>query len=242
VLYLPIWQNNILKFINEDKSMSHFTAEYHNFFTSLEKNNNKEWFDSNRKIYETYVKEPFRYFVEEMIVRIHADNPDVLINASEAIFRINRDIRFSKDKTPYKTHMAAFISPGGRKAKEDPGIYFQLGVNGIRIYSGVHSLTNENLGKIRRTIAENPDQFSSIINDKKFISKFGEILGDKHKRIPPEFKEAVVKQPLLANKDFYVMANLTSRFITDSKLPDILMEYYYIAKPLLVFFTNALKS
>jgi len=137
--------------------------------------------------------------------------------------------------------MSAFISPGGRKAKEDPGIYFQLGVNGIRIYSGVHSLNNENLGKIRRTIAENLDQFSSIINDKGFKSTFGEILGDKHKRIPPEFKEAAEKQPLLANKDFYVMVNLRSSLITDSKLPDILMDYYFAAKPLLVFFTNAIR-
>ena len=135
--------------------MSHFTEEYHKFFTGLANNNNKEWFDKNRKIYDIYVKEPFRYFVEEMIVRVHADNPDVLINASEAIFRINRDIRFSKDKTPYKTHMSAFISPGGKKAKEDPGIYFQLGVNGIRIYSGIHLPDKENLEKMRRAIANN---------------------------------------------------------------------------------------
>ena len=57
--------------------MSHFTEEYHKFFTGLKKNNKKEWFDKNRKVYENHVKEPFRGFVEEMIVRIHADNPDV---------------------------------------------------------------------------------------------------------------------------------------------------------------------
>jgi uncharacterized protein (TIGR02453 family) len=221
--------------------MSHFTEEYHKFFTGLKKNNKKEWFDKNRKIYEGQVKEPFRGFVEEMIVRIYADNPDVLINAPEAIFRINRDIRFSKDKTPYKTHMSAFISPGGKKAKEDPGIYFQLGVDGIRIYSGLHSLDKEKLEKIRWSIAHNLDEFASIINNKNFKSKFDRILGDKHKRIPPEFKEAAEKQPLIANKDFYVMANLDKSYITHSKLPDILMEYYYTVKPLLVFFTVALQ-
>jgi uncharacterized protein (TIGR02453 family) len=220
--------------------MSHFTEEYHKFFTNLAKNNTKEWFDKNRKIYENQVKEPFRGFVEEMIVRIHADNPDVLINTQEAIFRINRDIRFSKDKTPYKTHLSAIISPGGKKAKEDPGFYFQLGADGIRIYGGIHIPDKENLEKIRRVIAANPDKFSTIINNKDFKSKFGEILGDKNKRIPPEFKEAAEKQPLLANKDFYVIANLESHFITDSKLPEILMGYYFVVKPLLVFFTKAL--
>jgi len=222
--------------------MGHFTEEYHKFFTSLAKNNKKEWFDKNRKIYENHVKDPFRGFVEEMIVRIHADNPNVLINTSEAIFRINRDIRFSKDKTPYKTHMSAFISPGGKKAKEDPGIYFQLGVDGIRIYSGIHLPNKDNLEKIRRAIANNPDKFISIISGKKFKSKFGEILGEKHKRIPPEFKEAAAKQPLLANKDFYVMANLDESFIINSKLSELLMEYYFIAKPLLVFFTKSLSN
>ena len=222
--------------------MSHFTEEYHKFFTGLKKNNKKEWFDKNRKVYENHVKEPFRGFVEEMIVRIHADNPDVLINTREAIFRINRDIRFSKDKTPYKTHMSAIISPGGKKAKEDPGIYFQLGVNGIRIYSGIHLPDKENLEKMRRAIANNADEFASIINDKKFKTKFGEILGEKHKRIPPEFKEAAEKQPLLANKNFYVMANLDESFITNSKLSEILMVYYFTVKPLLLFFTKTFNN
>ena len=220
--------------------MGHFTDEYHKFFTDLAKNNNKEWFDTNRQVYENKAKEPFRTFVEEMIVRIHADNPDVLINTPEAIFRINRDIRFSKDKTPYKTHLSAIISPGGKKAKEDPGFYFQLGVDGIRIYSGIHLPDKEKLEQIRRVIAANLAEFSSIINEKKFIAKYSGILGDKHKRIPPEFKEAAEKQPLLANKNFYVMANLDSGFITDPKLPDILMEHYFAVKPLLNFFTNVL--
>lgn len=221
--------------------MGHFTEEYHKFFKGLSKNNTKEWFDKNRKIYDQYVKEPFRGFVEEMIVRIHADNPDVLINASEAMFRINRDIRFSKDKTPYKTHMSAVISPGGRKGKDDPGFYFQIGVDGIRIYSGIHLPEKEKLEKVRRAIANNLDEFAKIIKDKKFLSKFSNVLGDQHKRIPPEFKDAFEKQPLIANKNFYVMATMDSSFITKDKLSEILMEYYFAVKPLLVFFTEAIK-
>jgi uncharacterized protein (TIGR02453 family) len=221
--------------------MGHFSEEYHKFFTGLARNNHKEWFDKNRKMYDQYVKEPFRAFVEEMIVRIHADNPDVLINASEAIFRINRDIRFSKDKTPYKTHLSAVISPGGRKAKDDPGFYFQLGVDGIRIYSGIHLPEKDKLERFRLVIANDLDGFEAIISDKKFVSTFGSILGDKHKRIPPEFKEAYEKQPLIANKDFYVTATMDSSYITKAKLSEILMEYYFDVKPLLVFFTNAIK-
>ena len=221
--------------------MGHFTEEYHNFFTGLSKNNKKEWFDKNRKRYDQYVKAPFRAFVEEMIVRIHSDNPDVLINASEAIFRINRDIRFSKDKTPYKTHLSAVISPGGKRAKDDPGFYFQLGVDGIRLYSGIHLPDKDKLEQLRRAIVNNLKEFETIINAKEFVTKFGNILGDQHKRIPPEFKETYEKQPLIANKDFYVMANLESSYITKDNLSEILMEYYFAVKPLLTFFTAAIK-
>jgi uncharacterized protein (TIGR02453 family) len=215
----------VVKTYKREARMAHFGDEYLKFFKGLAKNNSKEWFDKNRATYNQYVKTPFYAFVEEMIVRIHADNPDVLINASEAIFRINRDIRFSKDKTPYKTHLSAFISPGGKKAKDEPGFYFQLGVDGIRIYSGIHLPDKENLEKLRRAISNNPDEFAKIIKDKKFVSKYDKVLGEQHKRIPPEFKDAFQKQPLIANKDFYVMANLESSYLTKDKLSEILMEY-----------------
>ena len=221
--------------------MGHFTKDYIAFFRDLANNNNKNWFDQNRKRYEISVKKPFTAFVEEVIVRIYADNPDVLITPSEAIFRINRDIRFSNDKTPYKTHMSAFISPGGKKAKDEPGFYFQFGVNGIRIYSGVYQLDKDDLNKVRSAIAVNSDNFSKIINNDNFRLKYGEILGDKHKRIPPEYKEAVIKQPLIANKNFYVMADIEDKYIISPHLSDLLMDYYYAVKTFLEFLTKSLQ-
>jgi uncharacterized protein (TIGR02453 family) len=220
--------------------MGHFTKDFITFFKDLANNNSKNWFDQNRKRYEISVKKPFNAFVEEMIVRIHADNPDVLITPSEAIFRINRDIRFSNDKTPYKTHMSAFISPGGKKAKDEPGFYFQLGVNGIRIYSGVYQLDKEKLNKVRSAIAINSDNFSEIINNDKFRSKYGEVLGERHKRIPPEFRDAAIKQPLIANKSFYVMADIEEMQIIAPKLSGLLMDYYFAVKAFLEFLTSSL--
>ena len=78
--------------------MSYFTEEYLKFFRALARNNSKAWFDANKKWYETAVKQPFAAFVEEMIARIRAEDSTVAIAAKEAIFRLNRDIRFSKDK------------------------------------------------------------------------------------------------------------------------------------------------
>ena len=219
--------------------MVYFTSDYLAFFKELDKNNQKIWFDQNRNRYENAVKIPFRQLVEEMIVRIQSDNADVLISPAEAIFRINRDIRFSKDKTPYKTHMAAMISAGGKRARYLPGFYFQIGINGIRVYSGVHDLDKAKLEAIRKMIAENHKIFGKIISEKNFIEHFPEIHGEKQKRIPPEFQEAYKQQPLIANKDFYVLCDLESKLITHENLSDKLMDIYFVAKPFLTFLGKA---
>ena len=221
--------------------MGHFDGDFLAFFSELALNNNKTWFDKNRGRYEKSVKKPFSNFVEEMIVRIHSRNPDILIDPSEAIFRINRDIRFSNNKTPYKLHMGAFISPGGKKAKNDPGFYFQLGFAGIRIYSGVYQISKEDLLKIRRYIAENLHAFGAILKNDVFKSKYNTIQGERHQRIPTEFKPIAEKQPLIANKDFYVSALLDEKQITNPELSDLLMSYYLAAESLLVFLNSALR-
>ncbi len=77
--------------------MSYFTEEFISFFEELNENNNREWFHSNKKQYEKFVKEPFKQFIEELIYRIQEKEPDLAITAKDAIFRIYRDIRFSKD-------------------------------------------------------------------------------------------------------------------------------------------------
>ena len=83
--------------------MAWFTSDFNTFFKDLARNNNKEWFDANRKRYEASMKQPFESFTTEVIKRVAKHDKSVKIGPKEAIFRINRDIRFSKDKTPYKT-------------------------------------------------------------------------------------------------------------------------------------------
>lgn len=107
--------------------MALFTKDFIDFFKELSQNNNKKWFDQNRKKYEKFVKVPFHSFVERMIEKIEDDDPDMKITPAESIFRINRDIRFSRDKTPYKTQMSALISRTGKKDKGFPGIFFFAG-------------------------------------------------------------------------------------------------------------------
>lgn len=210
--------------------MSHFSPEFLKFFKELSNNNNKNWFDENRKRYEKEVKKPFSNFVAEMIERIQKYESEIQIKPSDAIMRINNDIRFSKDKTLYKTHVAANISVYGKKDKSYPGFYFQLSPEGVMIYGGAYMVESATLQNIRNQIAGNLNSFSKVYNDKTFKEKFNSIQGEKNKRIPKEFQLVSEKEPLIANKQFYYSASLKPNFITSDELPDKLMEYYLAGK------------
>ncbi|MCB9208437.1 MAG: DUF2461 domain-containing protein [Ignavibacteriales bacterium] len=222
--------------------MSFFNKEFLDFLKDLNQNNNREWFLENKLRYENHVKQPFEDFISDMIFRIREDDENLIISAKDAIFRIYRDIRFSKDKTPYKNHVSAIISNGGRKNLTDPGIYIEITHERLRFYSGLYQPNTEQLEKIRNHIVSNLNNFNKLLSDKIFKKYFGEILGEQNKRIPKEFNEAVKKQPLIMNKQFYFFAEIPEKKILSKNLSQELMKYYYAAKPLNVFFKEALLS
>ena len=222
--------------------MNYFSEDFIQFFQDLSKNNEREWFHANKKRYESQVKNPFKAFVTLMIDEVQKLDASVVIAPKDAIFRINRDIRFSKDKTPYKTNVSAAISAGGKKDHTRPGIYFEMGADNFGIYSGCYMPDKKQLESIRYAMAEDPKVFAKIISNKKFKSTWGEIQGDKNKRIPKEFHEALEVQPLIANKQFFVMKKFDADKILDPKLPKIVIDHYKTAKPLGDFIMNAIYS
>lgn len=210
--------------------MSYFNTSFLEFFKELAKNNTTAWFNQNRQTYEKEVKKPFFFFVEEMISRIQKYEPEVQIKPSDAIMRINKDIRFSKDKTPYNTHVAANISVYGKKDKSYPGFYFQLSPESIKIFGGAYMVENTTLQNIRKYIAQNQKSFSAAYNDTLFKEKFGEIQGEQNKRIPIDFLTVSEKEPLILNKQFYYSASLKIDIITSDELSHHLMEFYLAGK------------
>jgi uncharacterized protein (TIGR02453 family) len=217
-----------------------FNEEYLDFFKELAQFNKKEWFDENRKRYEKSVKIPFKKFVTELIQEIQKIDPEVEIEAKDAVFRINRDIRFSKDKTPYKIQMSAILSPGGKKNKEVPGLYIEASPENFKIYGGVHQLGKDNLSELRNYIATRNKEFETLISNPNFKSTFGEILGEKSKRIPTELKEVAAKHPLIFNKAFYFVNSLPAETILRSDLIPFIVEQYKIALPFNQFVRKAI--
>jgi len=204
--------------------MAYFTPDFVKFFKDLSKNNHKEWFNENRKRYQQSVKDPFYAFVDQLIEQVQAFDPDVQIQAKDAVMRINRDIRFSPDKTPYNLHYGAIISPAGRKDKSIPGLFLRFSPQMVGVFGGAHGIDKTQLQNIRKAIAKDVEGFQSLINESKFANNFGSIRGEQHKRIPPEFKATHQVEPLIANKQFYYLAELDPGIITDDKLIERIME------------------
>lgn len=223
--------------------MAYFTSDFNNFFKELAANNNKDWFDENRERYHQNIKKPFEDFIAALMAELQKEDPELTGDPKKAIFRINRDIRFAKDKTPYKLNRSAAISKYGRKDGARPGLYVQLGPENVRIAGGVYDPNKDELMAVREAIMNNPKEFEKAINAEKFVEKFGQIEGDENKRLPTkELMEAAKKQPLLFKKQFFYSAVFSAEIVTDDLLVDFIVEKHHDAKPVRDFFEKALSG
>lgn len=221
--------------------MAWFTNDFNAFFKDLAKNNNKDWFDANRKRYETSVKKPFDAFVADVILQVAKHDKNVRIEPKEAIFRINRDIRFSKDKTPYKLNASAIVSAAGRKDHSTPGIYFELGPESVKFFGGAYEPEKDQLARIRHAIMRDPKGFRKAIGSKPFTTLFDGVRGEANKVLPAEFKEAAKKEPLIANKQFYVGAEQPAKLVAAPNLMEQLMDHYTAMSPFNLWLAAAMK-
>jgi uncharacterized protein (TIGR02453 family) len=220
--------------------MAYFTEDFLNFFKELAANNHRDWFHENKKRYEKSVKEPFKDFVQDMINKAADEDDRFAGEAKDAIFRINRDIRFSKDKSPYKLQMGAVISPGGKKEGMGiPGMYLELGPEHFRFYSGLYMPEKDVLHQVRQYIMKHSSELDAILADKNFKKKFGELRGEKNKTLPKEFNEAAEKQPLLFNKQFYFFASLPPETILREDFAEVIMDHFQASERMRKFLTKA---
>ncbi len=215
---------------------------YFDFFEELSRNNDREWFNANKKRYEKDVKEPFLRLVEAIVASLNDTEPDLaLIPSKQMLFRINRDIRFSKDKRPYKEHMSASVGRFGTKDKLYPGHYFHINVQETFLAGGAYWFEEkEMLLRVRRYIMDNHERFLGLLNDPNFAGKWESIQGDKNKRLIPEFAEFVGIQPLVANTQFYWGKKLEPKMALQDDFVEILRGYFEAAQPMNQFFVEAM--
>ncbi|MEI6454666.1 MAG: DUF2461 domain-containing protein [bacterium] len=191
------------------------------FLDDLVKNNNREWFQKNKPRYEQ-AKKDFESFLGLVIPAVAKLDPSVkFIEPKDCLFRIYRDVRFSKDKSPYKTNFGAFIAKGGHKS-HGPGYYIHLQPGGGSFLAGgIYMPEPDMMKKIRQEIYYNVDELKSILKAKAFKKYFDGIDDwDKQKLPPREFPKDFPDIDLLKNRSFTVSSPMTDKMIMSAKLFD----------------------
>lgn len=184
------------------------------FLKDLSRNNNKEWFTANKKRYET-AKADFEVFVTELIKNIAKFDPSINgLEAKKAIFRIYRDTRFSKDKTPYKINMGASLSNTPSKIHDHAGYYIHIEPGKSFLAGGAYEPQSPWIGKIRQEIDYNTAEFKKIINATAFIKNFNEIKGEKLKTVPKGFPKDHPELGLLQYKSFLLVHDCDDKTVT----------------------------
>ena len=210
------------------------------FLKTLKKNNSKEWFDQNRKSYEQ-AKENYLDFVGEVLGRMKKIDASLAdLEPKQCVFRINRDVRFSKNKDPYKTNMGASFSKGGKKI-QCAGYYFHLEPGASFIGGGFWMPMAPELNKIRQEIDYGAEAFYKIINKKKFKDIFGSLSESEKLSRPPKGYEA--DNPaieLLKLKSFVVMTTVKDSELTGKELASTVVDHFETMMPLVDFLNKAI--
>lgn len=214
------------------------------FLKDLKKNNNKPWFDAHRKAYEE-ARADFTAFIQK-VIGLHAKNDPAIKNlrAKDCLFRINRDIRFSKDKAPYKTNFGASINKGGRKVWNSAGYYFHLEPGGCFTGGGIYMPDPESLRKIRQEIDYNLSGFKKIIGSKKFRAQYkGLSTGSdlQLSRVPKGYDPANPAAEFLKFKSYIAMVNIPDAELITPRLLKNTVAAFTALQPLVSFINSSLE-
>jgi len=205
---------------------AYFSAELFSFLEELKENNTREWFAENKTRYETLIREPALRFIEDFREPLHDISPHFEANAKTvggSLFRIHNDVRFSKDKTPYKTHVGIHFRHERAKDAHSPGFYLHLEPGNCFTGAGLWRPETKLAYEIRSFIADHPDDWASIIGHKEFANRF-ELQGDSLKRPPKGFDPDHELVEDLKRKDFIAISKFTRGDVTSETFPNKLRD------------------
>ncbi len=206
------------------------------FLRELEQNNDREWFKAQKKRYEAEVVDPVTDFIANMVPRVAAISPHIIVDPRPnggSRFRIYRDTRFSKDKSPYKTHVGCQFRHEAGKDAHAPGFYVHLGPGEVFFGGGVWGPQGEALRQIRQRIVDKPARWEEAVEDL-------DLRGDQLVRAPKGFD---AEHPLiddLRRKSFFSMQDADEKLATSSKFEDAVDAQFQKVAPLMGFVADAM--
>ena len=209
------------------------------FLEKLKANNKREWFQANKSLYDD-ARGEFEQFIAVLIPVVRGIDPDVdVVGPKECLFRIFRDVRFSKDKSPYKTNFGAFIAKGGRKSPY-AGYYVHIEPGASFVGGGAYMPESQYLKAIRTEIFENVDEYKAIVEGAEFRKFFGGMFGEKLKTAPKGFPKEFSDIDLLKNKHYAVAHRVEDDFWFSDTLVEDVAEMFRVQYVLNRFLNNAI--
>lgn len=209
------------------------------FLKELEQNNNREWFSANKKFYKEAIEAVYN-FATRMIQGVSKFDDEIKnLEVKQSVFRIYKDVRFSKDKAPYKTNFGVFLVKNGRRSG-NAGYYLHLQNNESFLAGGIYMPPLPELKKIRNEIYYHIDEFKRIINEPEVKKYFNELSGEKLIRPPKDFSPDFVDIELLKYKSYFFLQPVSDEQCLSEDFFQYLMERYRLLKPIVKFINRGL--
>jgi uncharacterized protein (TIGR02453 family) len=212
-----------------------FTPATLRFLRALKRNNRREWFNAHRDDYEAHVRQPMTAIVERLAVDLRAFAPELVASPKLSMYRIYRDTRFSDDKKPYKTHVAAVFPTRGLAKHEGAGLYFHVAPDEVWIGGGMYSPQPPQLHAVREHIAEHVKQLRTIVESQGFRRQVGHLEGGRLKRVPRGFSKEHKAAEFLKYRQFLAGRELPGTFAASPKFYSTLLSVFRQVVPLARF-------
>lgn len=214
------------------------------FLKDLKKNNNKPWFDANRTRYDA-ARQDYEQFIQALIDRHSKNDPDLIeLTARKCVFRINRDVRFSKDKSPYKTNFGASMDRGGKKSGF-AGYYFHLEPGSGFVGGGLWMPEPPTVKRVRQEIDYSCEEFTKLVTGKKFSNYFGGLYKGENvqlSKVPQGYEKDNPAAKYLRFKSWMVIHNLTDAELTAPDLVKNTVDAFKLMQPFVKFLNRAVEE
>jgi uncharacterized protein (TIGR02453 family) len=217
-----------------------FGPEALKFLRALKRNNRRDWFQPRKEDYERLVRGPMIAIVERLADDMRRVAPEVVVDPKRAVFRIYRDTRFSNDKTPYKTHIAASFPWRGVTRHEGAGLYFHVSPTEVWIGGGMYAPETAQLQVVREHIAANLRHLTSIVASASFKRTVGEVEGERLQRVPRGFPGDHEAAYWLRFRQFLAGRDVSPTLVTTARFYPAIVETFTVIAPLIRFLNEPL--
>lgn len=209
------------------------------FLRSLKRNNRRDWFQPRKEKYEALIKAPMLELVNALNAEFARFAPDYVTPPEKAVYRIYRDTRFSPDKTPYKTHIAAIFPRRTAVKREGAVFYLHFTEKDLLAFAGVYSPDRDELLAYRGLLQEHYQEFEKILRDKKLRRTVGGLAGEQLSRMPKGFPPDHPAEALLRHRQWYLEAVLDIKLLTTPRLLPELARRFEVMAPFVNFLNRA---